>query len=441
MSIYLDSADARILKAAYTQKHTKDLITGEEDGSIPITYYRVKEGWDLDNKYTIAKKEAVDSFDWFVHEWNKVGWGIDEQDYDILKKLWMLSGAPFLSHVDPDGREATSFYYYPTSRTIDLNTRTTFENISYYIGSPDIVVMPHPQRESMLSEEESLGPFVLLDELSHAIQFAYPTGIKGKNITGADDMATFIASDEFIQLLKHKQIGYDRNGNQRLVSRKGYGKAVGFDESLTDSLLFIHAQQLKGDPFLDKGLIVNMFDNEKYYNERGHFDLRYALASEASGQWLTGEAQAHQLFAPALHLAYADLKTSGGEGDGELSVSDIHELNKTAMGKKVVGDMIYRYGVGQDDIYYGTLSDPSITKTTYKASSTDPKLVQYNERITTDDDRYRIAKYNQDEYMKRSAKKYKNTLKNLSDFRKQRMHLHPNARLEQFIKEQNERDK
>ena len=41
--------------------------------------------------------------------------------------------------------------------------------------------------------------------------------------------------------------------------------------------------------------------------------------------------------------------------------------------------------------------------------------------------------------MKRSAKKYKNTLKNLSDFRKQRMHLHPNDRLEQFIKEQNEK--
>ena len=390
------------------------------------------ENWNLDTKYTVAKKVSVDSFNWFVDTWKKSGWDISKDDYTNLKKVWMLAGSPFLSHVNPaDGSESIEMYYLPTSRKIDVDTRTTSENKNFYFGSPDIIVLPTPAN-AMAAGFEDLGPFGLLDELGHAIQFAYPTGIKGKNISGKDDLATFVASNEFNKLLKGKTIAQDDNGDEFLVSSKGYGKRLGFDKDLTDSTLFIHAQQLKGQPFLDKGAI-NMFDNPNNYDEQGRFMLRYALASEASGQWLTGEAQAHQLFAPALSLTFADLKTSGGIGDGSLSPSDIATLNKTSLGKKTLENLVYQYGVGQEDVVYGSRS--GVNKTKYKADSKDSTLVQYNERITTDDDRYRIAKVNVDNYLKVNEKGMKNTIKNLNKWRKS----YPAKRLEDQLKQMKEK--
>jgi hypothetical protein len=385
------------------------------------------ENWNLDTKYTVAKKVSVDSFDWFVDTWKKSGWDISKDDYTNLKKIWMLAGSPFLSHIDPDtGKEATEMHYVPTSRKIDINTRTTSENKKYFFGSPDIVVLPTPEY-SIAQGYEDQGPFGLLDELGHAIQFSYSTGIKGKNITGENDLSTFVASDDFKKLLRNKQIATDEFGNQFLASSKGYGKKLEFNKDLTDSTLFIMAQQLKGQPYLDKG-VINIFDNPNNYDEGGRFMLRYALASHASGQWLTGEAQAHQMYAPALSLTFADLKTSGGEGDGVLSPSDISTLNKSQLGKKALENLVYQYGVGQEDVVYGSRS--GVNKTKYRASSKDKTLVQYDERITTNDDRYRIAKINIDNYLKTNEKGMKDTIKNLNKWRKE----YPSRRLEDQIK-------
>ena len=414
--------------------YAQDLISGQiGGGSIPLKH-RTDKYWDINNKYTIGKKEAIDSFDWFINQWNEQGWEISPEDYSNMKKMWLLAGSPFLSHIDPyTNEEASGIHYITTSRKIDPKSRIVSDNKDYYVGSPDVLVMPNPQfgGDASLSVGDIYqGPFALLDELGHAIQFSYPKGIKGKNITGKDDLATFVASDEFVELLRSKEIATDIHGNQFLINTSGHGKNAGYSEELTDSTLFIMSQQMKGDPYLDTG-IVNIFDNDQYYNDLGHFDLRYALSSHASGQWLTGEAQAHNMYSPALHLALADLSTSGGVGDGELSVSDLHSLRKTQFGKKLTEQLIYQYGVGQDDINYGSLAGINKEEGIYQASSTDPTLVQYNERITTEDDRYKIARTNIDNYTTRLAKQYKNTMKNLSDFRK----VYPSQQLEEYLKQ------
>ena len=426
--MYVDVADANILRVESHDNY--DLITGRDDTKIlPIKYNRSREDWNLDNKYLIAKKESIDSFDWFINEYNKAGWEVSADDKENMKKIWMMAGAPFLSHIDPynNNQEATNMHYVVTSRIINPSTRIVSENKDWYVGSPDIIVLPHPNKGY-----DTQGPFGILDELGHAIQFSYTKGFKGKNISGAKDMATFIASDEFIELLKNKKIASDRNGNELLVAQEGYSRvgALEYDEDITDSTLFIMSQQMKGDPYLDTG-VVNMFDNPEHYDNNGNFLLRYALASNASGQWLTGEAQAHNLLSPALNLALADLKTSDA-GDRALSKSDIDELSKSTFGKGLLSNLVYNYGIGQEDINYGTLS--GIDKRKYVASN-DPKLVQYNKRITTDDDQYKQSKANEDIYIKQYSKEYKETLKSLTDFRKN----YPNERLETFLKQQKRR--
>ena len=114
------------------------------------------------------------------------------------------------------------------------------------------------------------------------------------------------------------------------------------------------------------------------------------------------------------------------------SKSDIEELSKTEFGKSILSAIIYNYGIGQEDINYGSLA--GIDKRNYVASN-DPKLVQYNKRITTDDDQYKQSKINEEKYMKKYSKEYQETIKNLSDFRKN----YPNIRLEEFLKQQKRR--
>ena len=93
----------------------------------------------------------------------------------------------------------------------------------------------------------------------------------------------------------------------------------------------------------------------------------------------------------------------------------MHRLNETSLGRQLTENLIYNYGVGQDDIHYGKRL--GLPKAEYKASD-DPTLVQYNKRITTEDDRYRIAKANLNHYMKAHEKDYKETLKSLQSWRK-----------------------
>ena len=124
-------ARAELLYAGNDIQATSQDMLGGQDFLILPQNIRRKKGYDLNTKYSVAKKEALESFDWFIKAWKDNGWEISDKDYDGLKKVWFLAGAPFLSYTDPENPNAENYTrkYYTTS----IKTQVYFLIMIYFI--------------------------------------------------------------------------------------------------------------------------------------------------------------------------------------------------------------------------------------------------------------------------------------------------------------------
>ena len=141
----------------------------------------------------------------------------------------------------------------------------------------------------------------MLDELGHALRFAYPDGLPGINVSGEQDLNVFIMADELTKLAAGKTIGHGFDGEEVFFSKAGKGRGLEFNETFQDSNKFILEQQKYGASYFDEG-ITNATSNPANYNEQGEFILRKALHSRKSGQALTADAATYSLASPALYV-------------------------------------------------------------------------------------------------------------------------------------------
>ena len=162
-------AKASVLYAPPTDKEYYNLF-----GSIAQSNTKFVEGWGSENKYAEAKKEAIDSFNWFIQEWRNTGHQINEQEKEAIKKIWHLAGAPFISWTDPEsGTENEIIHYYPTSRRINSQTQQVEDNNIFYHGSPDIIALPHPHKKGYDKE----GNLVAWDYSYNLLQSCEPNAV------------------------------------------------------------------------------------------------------------------------------------------------------------------------------------------------------------------------------------------------------------------------
>ena len=376
-NIYTDDvADSKVLRT--TAEGT--IIPGLVGGS------RRKEGWEESNKFN-TKKESERSLDWFLHKWSEIGWELTGDEVKELKNYWRISGSPFISWTDPTSSQGGASLlaqgrgsYYMTSRAYNEITGEFEDNRNYYIGAPDIIALPYPGTEPR-------GPWLLLDEMGHALQFSHPGGVPGLNQPSKDDVN--------INMLSSKLSEIKGNPNHPDMP-------VRYDAAFQDSLGYAAVKQAKGQPWLGEDVIGK---------QEGPWVGRYGTFA-ITGEPLAMEASAHNLFSAAGTLNLIDALTGG---DGEISKDDVDKVWQNPFGRELIKTGVIDYGFGSDAIYGE--KRVGLEKFVYKPGKKKlvggevSEMVHFNPEIWTTDKRYKLAKKNRELWEEMYGEKAKFTYK------------------------------